>query len=130
MSADAPAQATCTSGRARCHAGRPHDPPPRTRYTGPTVDLAVTFQTHGYHERVTFSSTEESGMGNSWSKLAVPYLLPRYVFPLMKHAGWIDLRTHELDALCLEGVGASEHCSWATELSLASLPLAVSRKVM
>ena len=32
MSADAPAQATCTSGRARCHAGRPHDPPPRTRY--------------------------------------------------------------------------------------------------
>jgi hypothetical protein len=69
-------------------------------------------------------------MGNSWSKLAVPYLLPRYVFPLMKHAGWIDLRTHELDALCLEGVGASEHCSWATELSLASLPLAVSRKVM
>ena len=39
-------------------------------------------------------------MGNSWSKLAVPYLLPRYVFPLMKHAGWIDLRTHELDARC------------------------------
>ena len=32
MSADAPTQATCTSGRARCHAGRPHDPPPRTRY--------------------------------------------------------------------------------------------------
>ena len=32
MSADAPAQATCTSGRARCHAGRPHDPPPCTRY--------------------------------------------------------------------------------------------------
>ena len=31
MSADAPAQATCTSGRARCHAGGPHDPPPRTR---------------------------------------------------------------------------------------------------
>ena len=45
----------------------------RARATGPTVDLAVTFQTHGYHERVTFSTTEESGMGNSWSKLAVPY---------------------------------------------------------
>ena len=28
---DAPTQATCTSGRARCHAGEPHDPPPRTR---------------------------------------------------------------------------------------------------
>ena len=68
---------------------------------GPTVDLAVTFQTHGYHERLTFSTTEESGMGDSWGKLAVPYLLPRYVFPLMEHAGWTDLRTHELDALCL-----------------------------
>ena len=68
---------------------------------GPTVDLAVTFQTHGYHERLTFSTTEESGMGDSWGKLAVPYLLPRYVFPLMEHAGWTDLCTHELDALCL-----------------------------
>ena len=62
---------------------------------GPTVDLAVTFQTHGYHERLTFSTTEESGMGDSWGKLAVPYLLPRYVFPLMEHAGWTDLRVHD-----------------------------------
>ena len=31
MSADAPTQATCTSGRARCHAGGPHEPPPHAR---------------------------------------------------------------------------------------------------
>ena len=40
-------------------------------------------------------------MGDSWGQLAVPYLLPRYVFPLMEYAGWTDLRVHELDALCL-----------------------------
>ena len=68
---------------------------------GPTIELAVTFQTHGYHERLTFSTVDDSGMGDSWGKLAVPYLLARYVFPLMEYAGLTDLRVHELDVLCL-----------------------------
>ena len=68
---------------------------------GPMIELAVTFQTHGYHERLTFSTVDDSGMGDSWGKLAVPYLLARYVFPLMEYADWADLRVHELAALCL-----------------------------
>jgi hypothetical protein len=40
-------------------------------------------------------------MGDSWGQLAVPYLLARYVFPLMEYAGWTDLPVHKLDALCL-----------------------------
>ena len=32
---------------------------------GPTIELAVTFQTHGYHERLTFSTVDDSGMGDS-----------------------------------------------------------------
>jgi hypothetical protein len=43
-----------------------------------------------------FSSTGESGMGDSWGALTVPYLLAKYVFPAMQHVGWVGLREAEL----------------------------------
>ena len=35
-------------------------------------------------------------MGDSWGALAVPYLLAKYVFPLMQHVGWVGLREAEV----------------------------------
>ena len=55
------------------------------------------WQTHGFKERrYEFSTTGECGMGDSWGALAVPYLLAKYVFPLMQHVGWVGLREAEL----------------------------------
>ena len=62
----------------------------------PTVELAVHFQTHGFSERINYSTFGESGMGDSWGKLAVPYLLAKYVFPACKYVGWTGLRQDEL----------------------------------
>jgi hypothetical protein len=40
--------------------------------TGPTIDLAVHFLTHGFNERVyEYSATGERGMGDSWGALQV-----------------------------------------------------------
>ena len=56
-----------------------------------------SWQTHGFKERrYEFSATGECGMGDSWGALAVPYLLAKYVFPLMQHVGWVGLREAEL----------------------------------
>ena len=55
------------------------------------------WQTHGFKERrYEFSTTGECGMGDSWGALAVPYLLAKYVFPLMQHVGWVGLREAEV----------------------------------
>ena len=40
---------------------------------GPSIELAVHFQSHGFKERkYSFSTTGEAGMGDSWGALAVP----------------------------------------------------------
>ena len=51
---------------------------------------------HGFRERKVYSTTEQEGMGDSWGALAVPYLLAKYVFPMLQLAGWVGLREAEL----------------------------------
>ena len=64
---------------------------------GPTIEHAVHFQTIGFHHRVYgFSTTGEEGMSDSWGMLAVPYLLAKYMFPIVGHAGWTGLTEHGL----------------------------------
>lgn len=62
----------------------------------PTLEQARRFQTHGYYERsIEYSSVGAEGMGDSWGRLAVPYLLPRYVFPYLQFEGWVGLGVAE-----------------------------------
>jgi len=35
-------------------------------------------------------------MSDSWGALAVPYLLAKYVFPMLEYPGWVGLKEHEL----------------------------------
>ena len=59
---------------------------------GPTIKLAVQFQTHGFSERVDkFSVLGEEGMSDTWGRLHVPYLLAKYVFPRLGYPGWVGL---------------------------------------
>jgi len=49
-------------------------------------------QAHGFRERKNqYSTTGEEGMGDSWGALAVPYLLAKYVFPMLEHVGWVGM---------------------------------------
>ena len=78
----------------------------------PTIELAIKFQTHGFKERVNWSTFGCDGMGDSWGALQVPYLLAKYVFPRLEYPGWSGLTLHALAAssssrLCLAlGVAA------------------------
>ena len=76
--------------------GCAHTVPRAWTQVGPTIELAVRFQTHGFKERSSFSVTGEQGMGDSWGELAVPYLLAKCVFPLNGYVGWVGLRESEL----------------------------------
>ena len=62
----------------------------------PTVDLAVHFVTHGFKERQNYSPTGAMGMSDSWGERVVPYLLAKFVFPMMKYPGWVGLGIHAL----------------------------------
>jgi len=62
----------------------------------PTVELAAHFITHAYSERQTYSPTGAQGMSDSWGERVVPYLLAKFVFPLMKYEGWVGLNALEL----------------------------------
>jgi len=59
---------------------------------GPTLELAVKFSTWGFFTRKVFSTTGCDGMGDSWGLLAVPYLLPKYVFIRCGYPGWAGSR--------------------------------------
>ena len=39
-------------------------------------------------------------MGDSWGELAVPYLLPKYVFVRRGYAGWAGLDRDALQSKC------------------------------
>ena len=39
-------------------------------------------------------------MGDSWGQLAVPYLLPKYVFVRRGYAGWAELGAEALHMKC------------------------------
>jgi hypothetical protein len=36
------------------------------------------------------------GMSDSWGERVVPYLLAKFVFPMMKYPGWVGLGIHAL----------------------------------
>ena len=36
------------------------------------------------------------GMSDSWGERVVPYLLAKFVFPMMKYPGWVGLGAHAL----------------------------------
>ena len=67
---------------------------------GPTVRLAVKFQTWGFFNRTNFSTVGLDGMGDSWGQLAVPYLLRKYVFVKRGYVGWAELDAEALHAKC------------------------------
>ena len=67
---------------------------------GPTVELAKHFSSWGFFNRESFSTVGLDGMGDSWGELAVPYLLPKFVFPLMKYEAWCGLTPDALETKC------------------------------
>jgi len=67
---------------------------------GPSMEMAKHFQTWGFFHRTNFSTVGLDGMGDSWGQLAVPYLLPKYVFVKLGYTGWAELATDALHAKC------------------------------
>ena len=67
---------------------------------GPTMEMAKHFQTWGFFHRTNFSTVGLDGMGDSWGQLAVPYLLPKYVFVRRGYAGWAELGAEALHMKC------------------------------
>ena len=62
----------------------------------PTVELAGHFLSHAFCERQVYSTTGAQGMSDSWGERVVPYLLAKFVFPLMEYPGWVGLNALEL----------------------------------
>ena len=67
---------------------------------GPTVGHVLHFQTHGFKTRQNYSSLQLDGLGDSWGELAVPYLLAKFVFTVLKYPGWVGLKADELAIKC------------------------------
>ena len=67
---------------------------------GPTVRLAVKFQTWGFFNRECFSTMGLDGMGDAWGQLSVPYYLAKYGFPIMGYEGWVGLTRDALERKC------------------------------
>ena len=61
---------------------------------GPTVEHVLHFQTHGFKTRQNYSSLQLDGLGDSWGELAVPYLLAKFVFTVLKYPGWVGLHRY------------------------------------
>ena len=58
---------------------------------GPTVELLKDFAAYCFTHRVKYSVLGNEGLGNSFGALQVPYLLPKYGFPMLKFPGWVGL---------------------------------------
>ena len=57
----------------------------------PTLEHMKAFQTYKYLNRKTYSSAGRKGCGDSVGLLHIPYMLGRFVFPLMGYTGWSGL---------------------------------------
>ena len=64
---------------------------------GPTVELLKEFSSHCFSNRKNYSVLGNSWMGASFGALQVPYLLPKYGFPLLRIPGWVGLDNEALD---------------------------------
>ena len=67
---------------------------------GPTLEIAKHFQTWGFFTRKVFSTVGLDGLGDSWGQLAVPYLLPKYVFVKLGYSGWAEVDAEALHIKC------------------------------
>ena len=67
---------------------------------GPTLELPKHFQTWFFFNRSNFSTLGCDGMGDSWGELAVPYLLPKYVFVKLGYKNWAKLDAEALHSKC------------------------------
>ena len=61
----------------------------------PTLADMKAFQTHKYLHRETHSSVGRQGCGDSVGMLQIPYMLGKFVFPLMGYKGWTGLSLAE-----------------------------------
>ena len=57
----------------------------------PTVDEAKAFSSWAYSTRDRWSRVGRVGMSDSMGQRQVPYMLAKYVFPLMKYDGYVGL---------------------------------------
>ena len=60
----------------------------------PTVEEAKLFSTWTYKTRQNYSCVGRQGGGNSYGALQIPYMLAKFVFPMMKYDGFTGLTTH------------------------------------
>ena len=61
----------------------------------PTLADMKAFQTHKYLHREMHSSVGRQGCGDSVGLLQIPYMLGKFVFPLMGYKGWTGLSLAE-----------------------------------
>jgi hypothetical protein len=67
---------------------------------GPTVEVMRHFQSYCFVHRKNYSLLGNQGMGDSFGALQVPYLLPKYGFPLLQFPGWVGLDADALEMKC------------------------------
>lgn len=61
----------------------------------PTIDDAKQFSTWVHTTRQSYSCVDRKGCGDSVGNLQLPYMLAKFVFPMMKYEGWVGLSLHE-----------------------------------
>ena len=64
---------------------------------GPTVEVMKDFSSHCFSNRKFYSTLGNLGMGKSFGALQLPYLVPKYGFPLLQMPGWVGLEKEALE---------------------------------
>ena len=64
----------------------------------PTLEDMKAFQTYKYLNRETYSSVGRQGCGDEMGSLQIPYMLGKFVFPMMRYKGWTGLSLAEAKA--------------------------------
>ena len=64
----------------------------------PTVEEAKLFSTWTYKTRQYYSAVGRKGGGDSYGSLQIPYMLGKFVFPLMKYEGFVGITRAEAKA--------------------------------
>ena len=78
--------------------GSPHGAAMAARLAGggaPTVEEAKLFSTWTYKTRQNHSAVGRKGGGDSYGLLQIPYMLAKFVFPMMKYEGFVGLTVAE-----------------------------------
>ena len=56
------------------------------------------FSTYTYEHRESYSCVGRKGGGDLYGELQIPYMLGKFVFPLMGYEGWVGLSLAEVKA--------------------------------